>query len=76
MDEQLTNQLLAFEADHLWISKNLKVLLKKYANQWVAVKNGQVIASDPELTGLLPKLPDPAHTCVEFITREPLEMVL
>jgi hypothetical protein len=25
---------------------------------------------------LLPKLLDPAHTCVEFLTREPIEMVL
>ncbi len=50
--------------------------LEQYADQWIAVKGGEVIASDPDLTGLLSKLPDPAHTCVEFITREPLEMVL
>ncbi len=76
MNEQLTNRLLAFEADYVWINENLETLLEQYAEQWIAVENGQVIASDPELTGLLPKLPDPAHTCVEFITREPLEMVL
>jgi hypothetical protein len=29
-----------------------------------------------KLAGLLAKLPGPAHTCVEFITREPLHMVL
>ena len=76
MNSQLTNELLAFEADHVWISKNLKTLLEQYAEQWVAVKDGKVIASDPELAGLLSKLPNPAHTCVEFITSEPLEMVL
>jgi hypothetical protein len=76
MNSQLTNKLLAFEADHVWVSQNMKTLLELYPDQWIAVKDSKVIASDPDLAGLLSKLPDPAHTCVEFITREPLEMVL
>lgn len=76
MNSQLTDKLLAFEADYVWINENLETLLEQYAEQWIAVENGQVIASDPDLTGLISKLPDPAHTCVEFITREPLEMIL
>ncbi len=76
MKEQLANELLAFEADHVWINKNLETLLEQYADQWIAVKNGQILASDPDLGGLLAQLPEPARTCVEFITREPLEMVL
>ena len=76
MKNQLTDELLAFEADHVWISENLKTLLEQYAEQWIAVKDGKVIASDSDLTGLLSKLSDPAHTCIEFITCEPLEMVL
>ena len=76
MNSQLTNKLLAFQADHLWISGNLETLLKQYAEQWIAVENGQVIASDPDLAGLISKLPNPALTCVEFITDEPLKMVL
>jgi hypothetical protein len=76
MSGQFTNELLAFEDDHVWVNKNLETLLGQYADQWIAVKNGQVVASDPDLSGLLSKLPDPAHTCVQFITRDPLEMVL
>ncbi len=76
MNSRLTNELLAFEGDHVWISENLKTLLEQYAEQWIAVKDSKVTASDPELAGLLSKLADPAHTCVEFITSEPLEMVL
>ena len=76
MNKQLTDELLAFEADHLWVNENLKTLLEQYADQWIAVKHGQVVANDPDLTGLVSKLPDPAHTCVEFITQEPLEMIL
>jgi hypothetical protein len=76
MNTQLTTILHSFEADHLWINANLDTLLRHYADQWIAVKNGQVFASAPDLSGLLSQLPDPAHTCVEFITREPLEMIL
>ena len=76
MKEQLTDELLTFQADHTWVNENLEPLLEQYPDQWIGVKNGQVIASDPELSDLLLKLPDPPRTCVEFITREPLEMVL
>ncbi len=76
MNSQVTNELFAFEADHTWVSENLEALLEQYPDQWIGVKSGQVLATDPDLAGLLSKLPDPAHTCVEFITREPLEMVL
>ncbi len=76
MGNELTNELLVFEADHIWIDENREMLLKQYADQWIAVKNGRVIASDPDFGGLLAKLQDPAQTCVEFITREYLGMVL
>ena len=76
MNKQLTDELVAFEADHLWVNENLETLLERYADQWIAVKHKQVIANDPGLTGVISKLSDPAHTCVEFITREPLEMIL
>ena len=76
MPNELTNALLAFEADHVWINETRETLLRQYPDQWIAVKDGQVIAVDLDLEGLLSKLPDPAHTCVEFISREPLEMVL
>ena len=76
MKSQLTNELPAFEADHVWVSENLQMLLEQYPEQWIAVKDGKVIASDSDLARLLSKLSNPAHTCVEFITHEPLEMVL
>ena len=76
MSDQLTQELLSFEADHTWIHDHQKVLVKQYTDQWIAVKNEQVMASDPDLDGLLAKLADPSHTCVEFITLKPMEMVL
>ncbi len=76
MNNQLTKELRAFEEDHVWVSERLELLLSQYADQWIAVKGGQVIASDPELAALQEQLADPARTCVEFVTREPLEMIL
>lgn len=76
MENQLTNELLEFEGDHVWINQSLESLLMQYPDQWIAVKQGQVIANEPNLATLVSKLADPAHTCVEFITSEPLEMVL
>ena len=76
MNDSMIAELIAFENDHVWISENMERLLEQYADQWVAVIGGQVIASDPELTGLLAKVENPAQTCIEFITREPLEMIL
>jgi len=76
MKECLTGELLAFESDHVWVSKNLKAILTQYREQWIAVKNRKVIASDRLLDSLLLKIPDPSHTCIEFMTRDPMETVL
>lgn len=76
MAEDLRKEILAFESDHIWVHENLDELYKKYPNQWIGVKDHRVIASDPDLLGLRSKLPDPTHTCIEFITREHLEMIL
>lgn len=76
MAEQLSKEILAFESDHIWVHENFDDLLKKYQDQWIGVKDHRVIASDPDLLGLRDKLADPAHTCIEFITREHLEMIL
>lgn len=76
MADQLTKELNAYEKDHVWIRDNFQILLDKYADKWVAVKNGRILDSDSNLFLLRSRLPDPAHTCIEFITHEPLEMVL
>ena len=76
MSNQLMEKLCTFEEDHVWASEQLELLLSQYADQWIAVRDSQVIASDPELMVLQEKLADPAYTCIEFVTREPLEMIL
>jgi hypothetical protein len=76
MSDQLTRRIKGFEEDHAWVGENWQRLLGEYCEQWVAVQHRQVIASDVNLDALLAKLADPAHTCIEYVTREPLEMIL
>jgi predicted transcriptional regulator len=76
LKKELTNELHAFEADHVWVNQNRETLLRQYTDQWIGVKNRGVIASDWDIETLLSKLPDPTNTCIEFITSEQLEIVL
>ena len=76
MGADVTEKLRQFEADHAWVNEHLEQLQAAYLDQWIAVENGHVLDSDPDLMALKGRLTDPAHTCVEFITREPLEIVL
>jgi len=76
MSRQWSKEIKEYAEDHKWIRDHLEVLLGKYPEQWIAVKNQEVIASDVDLMLLREKLAEPAHTCVEFVTREPLEMLL
>lgn len=76
MNDELSTKLKSFEDDHIWVQQNWERLLKEFSDQWIAVEGGRVIAGDPELDGLLAKLSDPSHTCIEYVSREPLEMVL
>jgi hypothetical protein len=73
---ELAEELRRFAEGHVWVYENREKLLEQYAEQWVAVKNAQVIGSSSDLDDLLLKIPDHAHTCIEFVTREHLEMIL
>lgn len=76
MSDQLTRKLRGFEEDHVWVNGNWELLLKEFSDQWIAVQGGQVVVSDPDLDALLARLSDPSHSCIEYVTREPLEMIL
>jgi hypothetical protein len=73
---EIGRRLQQFADDHVWIDQNREMLLEKYAEQWVAVEKGKVIASDPDFKALLAKLSNPAFTCTEFITRQPVEFMI
>jgi uncharacterized protein DUF5678 len=70
------DEIREFQADHQWIEQHRASLLSQYPDQWIAVKDRTVVASDSDLERLLAILADPAHTAVEFLGLEPIEMIL
>ena len=59
-----------FEVDRQWIDRHMHLLVDQFSDHWIAVKHERVIASEVDLSELLNKLPDLAHTCVEFINSQ------
>ncbi|MCL4504643.1 MAG: DUF5678 domain-containing protein [Chloroflexi bacterium] len=72
----MIDETIAFEADRAWIDEHIAVLVEQFADHWIAVKGGRIIASEADLGELLGKVADLAHTCVEFIDGHlPIESV-
>jgi hypothetical protein len=70
MEDNMVDDTVAFEADREWIDAHIDILVQQYADYWIAVRNRRVIASEADLGALLGKVPDLAHTCVEFVSRQ------
>jgi len=70
------NETVAFEADRQWIDEHFEMLVRVYADHWIAVQHGRVIASAPDLGELLSHVPDLAYTCIEFINPQPSDLAL
>lgn len=68
--------LRSYEDEFSWVHENQEKLLNEYANKWIGVQGHRVIASAPDLDTLLSELPDPAHTAIELITPEHMEIIL
>ncbi len=67
----MMDETIAFEADRAWIDEHIATLVEHFANHWIAVKGGRVIASEADLGALLSKITDLAHTCIEYIDGQP-----
>jgi hypothetical protein len=50
--------------------------MAEYREKWVAVHNQKIIDSDNELESLCQRLKNPGNTYIEYITNQPLEMIL
>lgn len=74
--ESVARRMHVWEADHLWVDEHYDELLARYPEQFIAVKNRRVTASDADLDALLEKVPDSPHTCIKLITRDKTEIVL
>jgi len=77
---QILKEIRGFSEDTDWISEKQTMLRKKFADKYIAVVGRQVIDSDSELETLLRKLQkegrNPSEIPIEFISKEPLRLVL
>jgi len=76
MSNKISKELRAYASERIWVYKNFDDLYKKYAEQWIAVKDQRVIESDIDFFVLKDKLQDLSNTCIEFITLDPLEIII
>ena len=73
---EMIDETIAFEADRTWIDEHIAVLVDQFADHWIAVKGGRIIAGEADLGELLAKITDLEHTCIEFIDgHRPIESV-
>lgn len=78
MTEEEQRELIALQADALYLKKSYTDLRKQYINQYVAIKNRDVIAHHKDISMVLQKIRrkkvDPATVLIEFL--HPREMIL
>ena len=53
MDEEASKKFIRWCEDGDWITHNYWELLSKYENEWIAVKDSQLIDHDPNIYKLL-----------------------
>jgi hypothetical protein len=76
MKHRADYNLTDFANDHAWVERNRSDLVRRFPDRWIAVRNGQVIASAPDVDALQSQIPDAPHACVEFLASHPVEMIL
>lgn len=78
--EQLHEEMRLFGENTEWFFRNLEKLRKRYPDQWVAVENGRVIASNADHLVVLKKLrarPEGMGSAfVQFVSRVKYELIL
>jgi len=69
MNKEIHEEFIQWCSDEDWITKNYRELLYKYENQWIAVKDSQVIDHDPNIYKLLLYLKNKYQSLNEIQTR-------
>jgi len=68
-----TGRSSPMEGDKMdWLSKNLQTIKEKYAGQWIAIGDNEIVASSPVLPELLTLIGDIDRPLVTFIPAEPI----
>jgi len=53
-----------------WVGEHYGQLLARYPEQWIAVQNHRVIASDPSVDALLERVPESLDICIELMIKD------
>ena len=79
-ETKILTELKEFCKNIDWLDERLEKLRKEYPNQYVAVKNFTVADYDSNLQNLLRRLKEkglnPSEIPIEFISKEPLRLIL
>ena len=78
--EYAERALLSFEANHRYLREYHAELLKEYPDQWVAVHDQEVVASDSKIEGLFKKVDQlgihRGEVAGKFMNTHPKPMIL
>lgn len=77
--KQLVLSMKTAEENMVWLQEHFQDLLTTYADRWVAVHEGRVVASDTDRERLLSKLrSDPNFNvyAIQLVTAEPIDLIL
>lgn len=78
--EEMTLQLGRFISDSNWVKDNYPDLIDKYAEQYIAVLDKEVIAYAPTMEKVLDSIDelgiDPNIVIIKFLTKEEISFLL
>ena len=78
--QEARSYLERFTADMLYTDEHRQELLKSYADRWIAVCNGNVVAVEKNLEMLIKKLEQlglpPGHVYQEYLTEREEQLIL
>jgi len=68
------------EQDNKWLVSNYEEIRRKYENKFIAIKDKNIIASNPTLEGIIKDLKEkgenPSFVLIEFIHKKDFKIIL
>jgi hypothetical protein len=80
VDPQVREEMARFRADATWVEAHHVELLERYADQWIAVYDQQVVGAARDLKRLVKQLEGkgirPGRTYTEYLTEKDEVLIL
>lgn len=76
MSTQVIQLLNEIDDDIIWFKDNFENLKKSFDNQFIAIKNGKILASDKNVENVIKTLKkkneDPNNVIIQFVSSIPM----